>query len=298
MGYLFASLTGLTNVTKGYCGKRLSVYVSGYKDASIIYFIRMILCAVIGAVVAMFQSASLFSGVGTQMLLICLLSGTATAVNLVCWITAVKSGAIVLLDVFHMLGVGLTIACSVIFLKEELKLTQVLGVAVLLAATYIMCSYNNSLKGRLKLSAILLLTLCGITDGLMHFTQKLFVYQVENGNAAVFNFYTYLFSSVVLFFAFLIFNKFEKPIEEIKEKDRGRIMIYVSVMAVMLFATSYLKTLAAQYLSSVILYPLSQGISLILSMLMAAIFFKEKITAKSVTGAILAIIALVIINLL
>lgn len=299
MGYLLASLTGLTNVTKGYCGKKLSVYVNGYKDASIIYFIRMILCAAIGAVVAMFQSASLFSGVGTQMLLICLLSGTATAVNLVCWITAVKSGAIVLLDVFHMLGVGLTIACSVIFLKEELKFTQVLGVAVLLAATYIMCSYNNSLKGRLKISAILLLTLCGITDGLMHFTQKLFVYQVKDGNAAVFNFYTYLFSCIVLFAAFLIFRKIEKPMREEKaKKDYGKIMIYVSVMAVALFATSYLKTLAAQYLSSVVLYPLSQGVTIILSMCMAAICFKEKITTKSIIGVILAIIALCIINLL
>lgn len=299
MGYLLASLTGLTNVTKGYCGKKLSVYVNGYKDASFIYFIRMIICVVIGAILAVFQSAQLFSDIQPQMLTTSLLCGVSTAVSLVCWIIAVKSGALVLLDVFNMMGVGLTIACSVIFLGEKLKLTQVLGLAILLAATFIICSYNNSIKSKLKISALLVLAVCGMSDGITHFSQKLFVYQVKDGNAAVFNFYTYLFSCIVLFAAFLIFRKIEKPMREEKaKKDYGKIMIYVSVMAVALFATSYLKTLAAQYLSSVVLYPLSQGVTIILSMCMAAICFKEKITTKSIIGVILAIIALCIINLL
>lgn len=298
MGYLLASLTGLTNVTKGYCGKKLSVYVNGYKDASFIYFIRMIICVVIGAILAVFQSAQLFTDIQPQMLTTSLLCGVSTAISLVCWIIAVKSGALVLLDVFNMMGVGLTIACSVIFLGEKLKLTQVLGLAILLVATFIICSYNNSIKSKLKISALLVLAVCGMSDGITHFSQKLFVYYVKDGNAAVFNFYTYLFSSVVLFAAFLIFNKIEKPIEGKVKKDYGKIMIYVSVMAAMLFATSYLKTLAANYLDSVILYPLSQGVTIILSMCMAAICFKEKITAKSIAGVILAIIALITINVL
>lgn len=298
MGYLFASLTGLTNVTKGYCGKKLSVYVNGYRDASIIYSVRMILCAVIGAFLAVFQSARLFSDIHPQMLTTSLLCGVSTAVSLVCWIIVVRSGAIVLLDVFSMMGVALTIACSVAFLGEQLKFAQIIGVAILLVATFVMCSYNNSIKDKLKISAILFLIVYGMSDGITHFSQKLFVYYVKDGNAAVFNFYTYLFSSIVLFAAFLIFNKIEKPIEGKVEKDYGKMMIYVSVMAVMLFATSYFKTLAANYLDSVILYPLSQGVTIIMNMSMAAICFKEKITAKSITGVILAIVALVIINVL
>ena len=69
-------------------------------------------------------------------------------------------------------------------------------------------------------------------------------------------------------------------------------------MAFCLFANSYFKTLASGYLSAVLLYPLNQGCSLILSAIMAAVLFKEKITIKAVIGILTAFIGLLIINLL
>jgi len=45
------------------------------------------------------------------------------------------------------------------------------------------------------------------------------------------------------------------------------------------------------------LYPLISGAALILSALMACIFFKEKITPKCILGIIIAISAIVIMNL-
>jgi uncharacterized membrane protein len=68
-------------------------------------------------------------------------------------------------------------------------------------------------------------------------------------------------------------------------------------MSLALFANSYFKTVAAVYLDSAQLFLLNRGIALILSSLMAAIFFKEKMTIKSVLGIVLAFIGIVIINL-
>jgi multidrug transporter EmrE-like cation transporter len=59
-----------------------------------------------------------------------------------------------------------------------------------------------------------------------------------------------------------------------------------------------LKTLAAQRLDSALLYPLNQGSALILSIIMASVFFKEKITARCIVGVCMAFGALLIINLL
>ena len=73
---------------------------------------------------------------------------------------------------------------------------------------------------------------------------------------------------------------------------------YILLMALFLFANSYFKTLAAKHLSAVLLYPLNQGFALILSALMASVFFKEKLTAKAVIGIVTAFIGLLIINLL
>ncbi len=69
-------------------------------------------------------------------------------------------------------------------------------------------------------------------------------------------------------------------------------------MALCLFANSFFKTLAAQHLSSVLLYPLLQGSALILSTIMSAVFFKEKLTAKCIVGIVIAFIGLIIINML
>ena len=46
------------------------------------------------------------------------------------------------------------------------------------------------------------------------------------------------------------------------------------------------------------LYPLSQGASLIISSVMAAVLFGEKITAKCVIGLTLAFSGLMVINVL
>ena len=73
---------------------------------------------------------------------------------------------------------------------------------------------------------------------------------------------------------------------------------YILVMSVCLFLHSFLNTAAAGYLDSAHLYPLSQGGSLILSSLMAALFFREKLTAKCVVGLCVAFLALILINVL
>ena len=71
---------------------------------------------------------------------------------------------------------------------------------------------------------------------------------------------------------------------------------YVLVMAVCLFLNSYFKTVAAKYLTATQIYPLNQGGSVILSMLMSALLFREKINTKCILGVVFSFIALILIN--
>jgi drug/metabolite transporter (DMT)-like permease len=73
---------------------------------------------------------------------------------------------------------------------------------------------------------------------------------------------------------------------------------YVAVMSVCLFLNSYFKTTAAIYLDASQLYPLNQGLVIVLSAIMAAIFFKEKITARCLLGMVIAFAGLIFINVL
>ena len=79
-----------------------------------------------------------------------------------------------------------------------------------------------------------------------------------------------------------------------QEVFRPKTITYIAIMAVGLFAHSYFETCAAAYLGSAQLYPITQGGGLLLSMLLAAVFFGERITVRCVISMLLSVGALVL----
>lgn len=298
MGYLFLSLALLAGSTKGYCGKKTSGFVREYKDAMFTNFVRMVLCILISFLLLALSGRLSLLAVDLNVVLITLLSGVTTSVFVVAWLLAVRRGAYMMLDVFLMLGVIVPLLLSEFLFDEKIRLNQWAGLLVLLVAVVIMCSYNNQIKEKMSLKSLGLLVLCGISNGLTDFSQKLYVKTVADSSAAVFNFYTYIFSALVLLVFYLGAKVTDKTGSSSETDVLRRVGGYVAVMSVCLFLNSYFKTMAAGILPSAILYPLSQGASLILSSFMSMLFFKEKLTAKCITGIALSFAGLLIINLL
>lgn len=295
MGYIFLSFALFAGALKGFCGKKTSGYTNSLQDAILANIIRTIVCAVIGLVLLVATGDLAALRPNGMLLFAAALSGVATATFVVTWLICVKKSAYMMLDIFLMLGVLIPLIASSVFFHEPIKLTQWLGIAVLLGAVVIMCSYNNAVKTKITPAAMILLLVCGVANGLADFSQKLFAKTMPEGSAAVFNFYTYIFAAVVLTVAFFLTHKADQPV---RKADIQKIFGFIVIMAVCLFANSFFKTLAAGYLSAVLLYPLNQGCSLILSALMATALFKEKLTAKAVIGIATAFLALLMINLL
>lgn len=295
MGYAFLFAALLAGVTKGYCGKKTSGYTSGFRGAVFANCIRMLLCMVIGlGLILVSEDPGQLIPSG-NMLLISAFSGITTAIFVVTWLVCVRKSAYMMLDIFLMLGVLIPLIASSLLFQEAVKPTQWIGVAVLIAAVVIMCSYHNTIKEKLTPGALILLLICGAASGLADFSQKLFVKLIPDGSAAVFNFYTYLFAAIVLLITFAATSKISSQSEK---TDYKKIFGYILVMAICLFANSFFKTLAAGHLQAVVLYPLNQGCGLILSAVMSSLLFKEKLTVRAVIGILVAFMGLLIINLL
>lgn len=292
MGYLFMSLALSAGLVKGFCGKKISGLVSTVKGTFYMNALRMLICVVVGFFVVMSSGISSLQ-VDLKTLIITLVSGISTAMFVVSWIFCVRRGAYVMIDVFLMLGGGLTIALCKLFFNENASINQLTGFVLLVIASYIMCSYSSNIKGGFSLSSFLLLVVCGAFNGLTDFSQKWFIYSQPTGNVGAFNFYTYLFAAAILLLSFAIANKTENAPNDGKPL---KVCLVICLMAMCLFAYSYFKTMAAKYVPSAILYPLTSGASIVLSALMAAVFFKERITPKCVIGIIIAIAAIVIMN--
>ena len=299
MGYLFLTLALAAGVTKGYCGKKTSFAVRTNSDSMIMNLLRMLICIVIGFALLVIQNDLGSLSANGALIGIAMLSGVSSATMVVSWLLSVRTGAYMMVEVSMLLGVIVPVALCRIFFGEEIGIWQIIGIAVLIVAVYVMTTYNTSVKGKISIGSLCLLLVCGISNGIADFSQKLFVKQISDGSITAFNFYTYVFAAAFLVIACVVFRAVDKrrgcemrsPMAVIKP-----IWYFVLIMAVCLFANSLFKTQAALYLDAVQLYPLNQGSAVILSLLMSSIIFKEKINAKCIVGIVLSFVALLMIN--
>lgn len=241
IGYLYLAIALFCGAAKGYCGKKTGGYVNGFKDAMLTNTIRMALCIVIGLIMIIVGGNITFMFPNPKLLLISALSGVTTSVFVVTWLLSVKKGAYMMLDVFLTLGVFVPILLGLFLFDENVRLNQWVGLAFLVVAVVIMCSYNNSIKEKITPFSLLMLVICGVSNGLTSFSQKLFVKRCADIPIAVFNLYTYVFSAIVLIVFYFVFKQREKNTEN-KGVGVKSILGYVIVMAICLFLNSYFAT--------------------------------------------------------
>ncbi len=299
IGYILATLSVLAGVTKAYASKKSSIFISNVSENTFSNVLRMAFCSLIGLGMILVQSASLAIDGGTFA--ITLLSGVSNAVFIITWLAATQRGAYMLLNIFYLLGVLVPLLLCRVLYAEPIRPMQWAGLLVLLLAVWIICSYNKTLGGRLTGTNLLILVVCALTGGFADFSQKMFLYHDPDGMNSVFQFYTFVISTVVLL-GIYVFTKWRGSGEKVSFDGEKvllpRILPYVVVMAVCMFICNFLKTTAAVYLTSAQLYPFLQGTNLILLSVMSAVFFGERITVRSFIGIVLAFVSLLMMNLL
>ena len=295
MGYLFLSISLLAGATKGYCGKKMGDFAANVQSAALLNLVRMILCTGLGMLVVFAYKHTSYLTLNTTVIAISAISGISTSVFVVTWLVSVRKSAYMMLDIFLMLGTLVPMISGYFAFGESITLNQWIGFFVLVLAVIIMCSYNNSIKTKLRLSSFLLLVLCGLANGITDFSQKMFVKMIPQVPISIFNLYSYIFAAITLAVVYAVIAPKDKA--HFDKSLCGKYM-YIVIMSVMLIANSYFKTKAAIHLDSAQLYPLNQGMALILSTLMASVLFKEKLTAKCVIGICIAFAGLLIMNVL
>ena len=299
LGYLYVAAALAAGLTKGWCGKKTSGIIVGMRPTLLFNAVRMLLCIPIGFLFVWASDAVQNLIADPLIYLIAAVSGISTALFVVTWIGCVRWGAYMMVDVFVTLGIMIPVFLCTLLFDEPLRAAHVIGLVLLVFAAYMMCTYNRSLhqdRPRLRVKQLLLLFLCGASNGITQFSQK-WLRHVGNTDISVFNFYTYIFASAVLLILLLLFPK-EDRAPNIAKNDLRRLALFVILMSACLFLHSFCSTAAAGYLSSAQLYPLMQGSALILSMLMSAVCFGERINVRCVIGIVSSFAAMLCIEFL
>ena len=296
MGYIFLAIALLTNNIKGYCGKQMSRYSAKLNDTLLICFFRMLMCIGTSAIILAVTGGFFGLEITPKLIGYSAFSGISTAILVAAWLFAANSSGYMMLEVFQMLGVGVTILMSFVFYQEEITVRDIIGFCVLVFAAYLMHA-GTKVKPTLKTLAVVIL--CGLANGMTDFSQKAFIYSGLDTTTAQFQLCSYVFAAATLIALYTAMTAGKKP----EDNDGGAVAIlkktwyFVLIMAVCLYGNSFFKTEAANYLSAAKLYTLSQGGTMAIGTLMSAFIFKEKLTLKSYASIAITFIGLLIINL-
>lgn len=288
--YLFLALTG--GLIKGFVGKRVSNDVHSFKDCCFVNFLRLLFCAVISAIIFLFEGRN--SLLCLQELPFFIFSAVCMAAFSVVFMFGYKTAAYMYLSIFGMLGSVITGLLGSIIYGEDLSIGKIIGMVALFAAVFIMSKYNKSVTLRDTKKVLPILILAAVSVALSDFSQKIFVYEI-GGSAAKYNFYTYSIAAILLVFATALSKGSLKENGAPLLKIRHIVLCFV--IAAALFMNSFTKTLAAETLTSAEIYPVLQGANLIASAVLAQILLKEKITPRSLVGISVAFVGLILMNL-
>lgn len=299
------------------CGKKVSnevvgktfFHYGGYYNLMSALF-SLITLAIVG-----------FNGFNFPTVLCALGTALFMAVELFAGIEAIKGCTLI---VSQMFGVGaLFIPCLVgIFLFDEpMSVWQWLGLLLFMVAMYFLVapstkkSQNEPVK-KMSLKTIAYLIVCLLTGGGTMVVQKVFAVLVPNGNVAMYSFLMFALNALILYSCYFV-GVFLQRTKRVREVDKTvtenrtetpacagwqrlskLLLICGLLLAFAVFVINMLVTEIGKTVPSAILFSVSYAISIIITILVGSIYYKEKISWKNVIGIVLSVGALAIINFL
>lgn len=251
---------------------------------------RQLLSALFGIILIVIGKSAITLDKST--LLISGFSGLMLVASMFCGIFAMKSGTVALVSMFSTAGLIVPCIAGVFLFNEKISVMQWVGVAVFLFSAYLLIGSSKNIYKNFSFKTIILLIAGLVTDGCVMLAQTIFARCVPNGNISVFSFFSFLIPGVIL----LIMTLIIRPKNKNEMHMSKTIILCGVVLALCVFVINQLATLASRFVSPVILFTFINGGSTIIGAIVAALFFKEKLTLRSAAGVIIGVASLVIIK--
>lgn len=233
-----------------------------------------------------------------KTLAISLFSGCMLVLSSGLGLAVLKNGTVALFSMFGTAGLLIPCIAGIFLFHNPMSVGQWLGVALFFVAAYFLISSSSKIYHGFSFKTFLLLMGVLLAEGCTMLSQQMFSYYVKDGNVSVFSFLSFsvLGLALTLFIPFVnrnAKNKTENPAPLSK-----KLLLIGFIQAVAVFIINQLATLASAMVSPAVLFTFINGGSTIIGSIVAAVFFKEKFTPRSVVGIVLGVTALVAIKVL
>lgn len=247
---------------------------------------------------------------GATGLLISLCSGVMLSVSGFCGIMCLKTGTVSLASIFSTAGILIPIIAGVFF-GTPVSAMQCAGLALFFVSAYLLIGDSKKATGKFTVATFFLLIGCLFAEGLTMLSQQAFTKYVPDGSVSAFSFITFCIAAVsnLVMFAFFRNKKIPVPGEEKPEnsgppaapvqsvKFSKRLTVCGIALAVAVFVINQFATLATALVSPVILFTFINGGGTVISTVVAAIMYKEKLTPQKIAGVAVGIVSLVVVKM-
>ncbi|MBP5465992.1 MAG: hypothetical protein J6Y43_00305 [Clostridia bacterium] len=242
----------------------------------------------------------------TETIIYAVVAGVGFACLFISELYALANGTIVLVSAFGAAGLLIPSIAGIFLYDEKMSVWQWVFVGVFLVGAYMLKMNSKKVYGVFSLKNLMMLVLTFLFNGLIMLMQTMFGRNVKNGSTALFSSLSFLFGIMILLLTLLILKTWikkrkinygstttvEKKTQFLKRKN----LIISGILGLILCAINILSTESAKYISPVIFFAVTCGGATIISAIVGAVAFKEKLTVVGITGMILGIGSLILIK--
>ena len=291
--YIFLIIILLLRVPQNFSSKKTSGLVTNSQSYFLYGTYSYTLAGLIAFVMLLFDGMSGFSlpAVGISAL-----GAVSLAVSLFCSIEALKSGVMVLAAMAGSAGLLLPCIAGIFMFNEPMKPMQFIGIALLIFSGWLLIGYSKEQTGSFTPRTLLLLIGSMLSNGSVMLAQKMFSKYLPDTSVSIFSFLTFGLIGIGMFIGLVPSLLSQSGRAKIAAVPKP-VFLYGTISSIILLTINQLATIAGRNVPSAIMFPINDGGATIITAITAAIFFKEKLTVRSVCGLILGIGSLIVINL-
>lgn len=292
MGTLYISAIMICRVAQHLCNKRTSNCISNMRLFFKYSAFRQLLSSVLGLVL-IFISQSEFK-CNFETILISSFSGLMLVSSIGFSLSVLKMGTVALSSMFATAGLLVPCIAGIFLFNETMSASQWCGVGLFFLAAYFLISSSSKIYCKFSFKLFLLLLGVLLSNGFTMLSQLMFARYVPDGNVSVFSFFSFAIGG--MFMLILSFVTVKNTESGEVSKFTPKLLGLGAVLSIAVFIINQLATMAAAIVSPVILFTFINGGSTIIGAVVAAVFFHEKLTTKSVIGIIIGVLSMIIIK--
>lgn len=227
---------------------------------------------------------------------IALLSGISLFFSTFFTIYGMKSGTVSLVSMFSTAGLLVPIIAGAFMFKQPVSLVQWVGIVLFFLSAWLLIKSSENTYDGFNFKTFLLLIGAMLSNGLTMLAQQMYTHYVPGGNISLFSFLS--FGAVTIFGVptALSMGRSEKNTDLDKNLSKT-LYICGFALAVAVFVINQFATSLTALLPSVFLFTFINGGGTIISTLVAAAMYKEKLSLYSILGVIIGLSSMIIIKL-